>query len=113
MVTRVISNQRGKVDVVKVVGRIDSSTAPLLKQEFKKITDAGRFQIVVDMRELSYTSSAGLRACIAAMKLCRRFNRGDLRLADMPMKVKAAFDVAGLLELFKVFDNETDAVGSF
>jgi anti-sigma B factor antagonist len=58
-------------------------------------------------------SSAGLRALLSALKQVRRFNRGDLRLANMPTKVKKAFELAGLLEVFKVFGNSVDAVGSF
>ena len=65
------------------------------------------------MSETDFMSSAGLRALLSALKQVRRFNRGDVRLANLPDKIKKAFDLAGLLEVFKVFDNSVDAVGSF
>jgi anti-sigma B factor antagonist len=62
---------------------------------------------------VEFMSSAGLRVLLSALKQVRRFNRGDVRLASLSDKVKKAFDLAGLLEVFKVYDNSVDAVGSY
>jgi anti-sigma B factor antagonist len=113
MAAKVNTKEYKHVDLVEVSGRIDSSTAPLLEQALKKIMKEGRFHIVVDLAETEFMSSAGLRALIAALKETRRFNRGDVRLANMPPKINKAFELAGFLELFKVYDNTVDAVGSF
>jgi anti-sigma B factor antagonist len=113
MAAKVNTKEYKHVDLVEVSGRIDSSTAPLLEQALSKIMKDGRFHIVVDLTETEFMSSAGLRALIAALKETRRFNRGDVRLANMPPKIHKAFELAGFLELFKVYDNTVDAVGSF
>lgn len=113
MATKIITKQYKRVDLVEIDGRIDSSTAPQLEQALANIIKEGRFRIVVDMSETDFMSSAGLRALLSALKQVRRFNRGDVRLANMPDRIKKAFDLAGLLEVFKVFDNSVDAVGSF
>jgi anti-sigma B factor antagonist len=113
MATKIITKQYKRVDLVEIDGRIDSSTAPQLEQALSNIIKEGRYRIVVDMSETDFMSSAGLRALLSALKQVRRFNRGDVRLANLPDKIKKAFDLAGLLEVFKVFDNSVDAVGSF
>jgi anti-anti-sigma factor len=113
MAVKISTKQYKRVDLVEVHGRIDSSTAPQLDQTLQKIIDDGRYRIVVDLAETDFMSSAGLRAMISALKQVRRFNRGDLRISSMPGKVKKAFELAGLMELFKEFDNSVDAVGSF
>ena len=113
MATKIITKQYKRVDLVEINGRIDSSTAPQLEQALQKIIREGRYRIVVDMSETDFMSSAGLRALLSALKQVRRFNRGDVRLASLPDKIKKAFDLAGLLEVFKVYDNSVDAVGSF
>lgn len=113
MATTITSKQYKRVDLVEIDGRIDSSTAPQLDQALLKIIQDGRYRIVVDMSETDFMSSAGLRALLSALKQVRRFNRGDVRLANMPDKIKKAFDLAGLLEVFKVYDSSVDAVGSF
>ncbi len=102
-----------RVDLIEVSGRVDSANAARLEEAFKNITDDGRFRIVVDMQGLEYISSRGLRALIATLKECRRWNRGDLRLCSMPTRVQEVFNLAGLTPLFKTFDNAVDAVGSF
>jgi len=102
-----------RCDVVRVKGRVDSATAPELKTAFESIIDAGRFKIVLNLSEVTFMSSAGLRQLLDALKTCKRWNRGNLVLADVPVNIKEVLDLAGLTELFLIYDDETDAVGSF
>ncbi len=113
MAVQIHSKQYKRVDLVEVVGRIDSSTARQLEQALQKIIKQGRYRIVVNLSETEYISSAGLRSLLSALKQVRRFNRGDLRLAGMPDKIKKVFGLVGLLELFQSFDECVDAVASF
>lgn len=99
-------------DLVKPVGRIDSATAPKLAEALEAITNDGRYKIVLDLGEVDFMSSAGLRALISAQKECRRYNRGEVVLALVPKRVYDALDLAGFLPLFKFFDNVLDAVGA-
>ena len=109
----IVTKQLKRVDVVEVQGRVDSNTASQLEDAFKAITGAGRFRIVVDMQKLEYISSRGLRALISTRQETRRWNRGDLRLCNMPARVKEVFELAGLTPLFKTYDDPVEAVGSF
>jgi anti-sigma B factor antagonist len=113
MTLKVNLKEYKRVDLIEVAGRVDSSTAPQLEQVLKKSIKDGHYRLVVDLSETEFMSSAGLRALLSALKEVRRFNRGDVRLANLPDKIKKAFDLAGFLELFKVYDNSTDAVGDF
>lgn len=105
--------QHKRVDYVEISGRIDSNNAGRLEETFNDITEAKRFRIVVDMQNLEYISSRGLRALIATLKETRRWNRGDLRLCSVPPRIQEVLDLAGLTPLFRIFDNSVDAVGSF
>jgi len=107
------STQYRRVDLVEIGGRIDSSNAARLEETFNEITEAKRFRIVVDMHDLEYISSRGLRALIATLKETRRWNRGDLRLCRVAPRVQDVLDLAGLTPLFKIYDSTVDAVGSF
>ena len=100
-------------DVVKATGRIDSQTAPQLAAAFEAITDAGRFRLVFDMGEVGFISSAGLRVMIDTQKTCKRWNRGEIVLVDVPPEIHSAMDLVGFLPLFKIFDDVTEAVGAF
>jgi anti-sigma B factor antagonist len=100
-------------DLLKVNGRVDSSTAPDFAKALDKICDDGRFKIVVDMSELEYMSSAGFRALLATQRNCKRYNRGELVLVAVPERIREALELAGFTELFKTFEDPLDAVGSF
>jgi anti-sigma B factor antagonist len=109
----IVSKQLKRVDLVQVSGRIDSNVAAQLEDAFKAITTAGRYRIVVDMQGLEYISSRGLRALITTLKETRRWNRGELRLCNVPPRIQGVLDLAGFTPLFRTFDNAVDAVGSF
>jgi len=109
----ITTTQYKHCDLVKVVGRIDSATAPQLGDALHAITDEGRFKIVLDLTDVTYVSSAGLRVMIDTQKTCRQLNRGELVLACVPQRIYETFDLAGFLPLFKFFDDVTAAVGSF
>ena len=100
-------------DVVKVTGRIDSSTSPKLAEALAQLHDAGHYKIVMDFTDVEFISSAGLRVLISTLKTCRRYNRGDLHLAGLPENIYSVFDLAGFNSIFKICDDVVTAVGSF
>jgi anti-sigma B factor antagonist len=100
-------------DLIAVKGRVDSSTAPKLTEALETIANESRFKIVVDMAGLEYMSSAGFRALIAAQRNCKRFNRGEVVLVNVPENIHSALELAGFTTLFKIFKDVTAAVGSF
>lgn len=106
------TTQYKQCDLVKVKGRVDSLTAPQLAEALKIITDAGRFKIVLDLSEVSYVSSAGLRVMIDVQKTCRHLNRGEMALCGVPQRIYETLDLAGFVPLFKFFEDATSAVGN-
>jgi anti-sigma B factor antagonist len=100
-------------DMVKVNGRVDSSTAPILSEALGKITDAGRYKIAIDFAGVQFLSSAGLRVLIATQKICKRYNRGEVVLAAVPANIQSVFELAGLTAIFKIFPDVPTAVGEF
>lgn len=101
-----------RVDLVKVVGRVDSSTAPQLGEALNTQFDAGTNNLVLDLSEVEYMSSAGLREMVAALKRAKQ-GGGDLRLCTPSERVVEVLDLAGLDSIFQVFDDQVAAVGSF
>ena len=109
-----ITNQEFKhCDLLKVKGRVDSATAPEFTRALEKISNDGRFKIALDMSELEYMSSAGFRALLATQRNCKRYNRGELVLVQVPDRIREALELAGFTELFKTFDDPLEAVGNF
>jgi anti-sigma B factor antagonist len=99
--------------LVQVNGKLDSSTAPMLSEKLKKLTEDGNYRIVLDMSKLEFMSSAGLWVLVNTQKACKRFNRGELVFAEVPTKIYSALDLAGFIHYYKLFKTTTEAVGSF
>ena len=106
------TKQLRRCDVVVAIGRIDSATVKGLHEALASIKENGRYNIVLDMKDVSYISSAGLGELIDTQTICKRHG-GEVILADVPPRVTEVLDLAGLAPLFKVFANQTEAVGNF
>lgn len=100
-------------DVITVKGRVDSATAPKLSQALEAVMQQDRYKIVLDLEGVEYMSSAGFRALLAGQRACKRYNRGEIVLARVPVRVKEALELAGFTGLFRTFDDLTAAVGNF
>jgi len=100
-------------DLLKIKGRIDSATAPQLEKTIQALTNHSRFRIILDLKELEFMSSAGLRVLMITQKACRRYNRGELVLVEVPDVIKSALELSGFTQLFKFFDDPLSAVGNF
>ena len=75
-----------RVAVMSVTGRVDSATAPELESQLRALVDGGKTHIVLDLKNVEYMSSAGLRAMVSTLKAVKRVN-GDLRLANPSARV--------------------------
>ena len=100
-------------EVVTVEGRIDSYTAPQLSEALNQITSQNIYKIVLDMNDVTYVSSAGLRVLIDIQKKCKRDNQGEVMLVNIPQRVYETLELAGFVPLFKFFNNVTTALAEF
>ena len=99
-------------DMVSIEGRVDSSTAPQLNNALDAVIGKGVYKIVVDMSHLEYMSSAGFRALLGVQRSCKRYNRGEVVLASVPERIREALELAGFTELFRMYGDPLEAVGS-
>lgn len=101
-----------RVDVITANGRVDSSNAHLLDNALKASIEEGNTNIILDLSDVAYLSSAGLRAMVSALRECKK-RSGDVAIATPSDRVVEVLDLAGLAPLFTTYDDLTTAVGSF
>lgn len=99
-------------DLVSINGRIDSYTAPILSEKLIEITCQNRFNIILDLSEVSFVSSAGLRVFIDIQKICKK-NEGEVVLVNVPQRVNETLELAGFAPLFKFYNNVDSAIKAF
>lgn len=103
-----------RCELVTVSGRIDSSTAPDLEKALLGLIQAGQKNIVVNLRDTEFISSAGLKALLSAlMKVRKGIPGGDVVISEIPPALRESFDLVGFDRLFKFYDHDIRAVGSF
>jgi anti-sigma B factor antagonist len=104
--------ESGTVSVLELKGYLDAHTAPKLEEAFQSLLQSRRFHIVVNCRELSYISSAGLGVFMAFIEDVRK-HEGDIKLSNLSPKVYNVFDLLGFPLLYEILPEETEAVGRF
>lgn len=102
-----------RCSLVKASGRVDGLTAPQLEESLNTAIDRGIFKLVFDMEDVDFMSSAGWWVLIEAQKKCKRYNRGEVVLANVKDRIRSSLDLVGMGSYFHVFDDVTSAVGHF
>lgn len=109
---KILEQKIGNVNIISLSGRLDAYSANDLERKLDSLIDADQVQLVVNLGQLEYMSSSGLRVLLAALKKVRK-QQGDIKLACLKPYIKEVFDIAGFTQLFTIFDAEEAAVSSF
>ena len=109
---KIAQRERDTVNVIELKGYLDAHTAPRLEEAFQTLVNGNRFNIVVNCRELSYISSAGLGVFMAFIEDVRKHD-GDIKLSNMSPKVFNVFDLLGFPLLYEIVPDESEAVKRF
>jgi anti-anti-sigma factor len=103
--------EHGEVRVLALSGRLDTETSADLELALQDLQAAGASHFVIDLAEIGYVSSAGLRVLLALAKQLDG-GRGSLKLCALNDAVKQVFDVAGFSRMFAIFPNRDAALGA-
>ena len=100
------------ITIVGIRGNVDGLTADELMRAFSERVSEGSVRLVADCTSLDYTSSAGLRSLLSAVKLARQHG-GDLRLAAIQAQVLRVLDLSGFTSILKTYPDVQSAIGSY
>ena len=89
----------GAVVTLKIVGRLDTSTAPALEAAIDGCT-ADTKELILDCSALEYVSSAGLRVILKAQKLMNA--KGSMKLTNVNETVMEVFDITGFADILTI-----------
>lgn len=85
--------------VLKVEGRLDTTTAPELEEVIKANID-GIKELTLDFNGLEYISSAGLRVLLSAQKIMNK--QGSMKVTGANETVMEVFDVTGFADILTI-----------
>ena len=98
--------------ILTLNGVMDAHTSPNIKAKLEAGIASGKTKIIVEMKDVTYLSSAGAGALLAGLTACRK-KTGGLRLCSFQPAVKDAFEVMGFSKAFKVFADLEVALEGF
>ena len=101
----------GNVTVVTVSGRVDSVTAAKLDAELTKIVLENQ-KIVLDLKDVVYMSSAGVRAIVRALQTAKK-SAGGVKLANIREQLVQVLKTVGMMEMLQSYSSVDEAVTSF
>jgi stage II sporulation protein AA (anti-sigma F factor antagonist) len=101
--------EKGAALLIKLEGHMGHASVGELARLFDEWLAKARQNYVLDMSQLSYISSAGLRCLMEAGKKIAGMN-GKLFLCAIQPEVKQVFDVSGFTSLFVICDNAQGAL---
>jgi anti-sigma B factor antagonist len=104
--------ETNNINVLDLKGYLDAHTAPDLESMFQKLLEGKKYNIVVNCKDLTYISSAGLGVFMAFIEDVRK-NKGDIKLTSMTPKVFNVFDLLGFPLLYDIMKDEEDAIKKF
>jgi anti-sigma B factor antagonist len=106
------ATQVGDTLLISIVGSLDALTAHEADNFLQAQTSTARSQVVLDLRQVDFMSSSGIRTILGALKRSRR-DGGDLRVAAMQPGVHRTLEISGLLRVLKTYPSVEEAVQSF
>jgi anti-anti-sigma factor len=96
--------------VYRISGELNASTGPNLESALA--IKEGSSRVILDMRRVTYVSSAGLRVIIQAAKQAKN-SFGGVAIFGLQPLVMEVFDACGLGTIIPIASDETEARSRF
>jgi len=108
----ITEREQNGITVFALEGRVDSEGAVDMDLALQAATSEGKYKIILDMSQVRYINSAGLRT-LADILTQTKENQGDLKLVDLHPKVQRVLQIIGFDEFFSIYATVEDALAAF
>nr|MBP9009321.1 STAS domain-containing protein [Methanospirillum sp.] len=102
----------GEMWIFHPIGSIDTTTSSDLEGTLIEGINQGMRWIILDLTDVRYISSAGIRVFIAAAKTLKE-KKGELLFSTPNKNVSDILRLSGLFKIFKVYPDNAAAIRSF
>ncbi len=106
----IITDKRGSFLILKPVGRLDNNTAPTFQHKAEQVMALGEIRLIIDLVELEYISSAGIRSLIATAMQLRTIEGSSISFARPTAMVMDVLRVTGFEQMFSMYSTLDEAL---
>ena len=100
------------VDVLKLEGRLDASSAKDIKEKVDSLTKENRVNLVIDMGAVDFIDSSGLGSLVSSLRSVNKLG-GDIKISALQDQVRAIFELTRLHRIFGIYAESGAAAKSF
>jgi anti-anti-sigma factor len=105
------TERAGDIEIAKLAGRLDSSSAASAEESFATLLAGGAPRLAIDLSGLEYVSSAGLRVLLVVGRKIQQAG-GKLALFGLVPNVRAVFQISGFDKIFTLAADRAAALAA-
>jgi anti-sigma B factor antagonist len=94
----------GEIWLIGVSGRLDQNQSLELEITMQELVDEGYFNLLIDLSEVNYINSGGLR-CLVTLWRQTRQHGGNLALCGLNSRLTEVFSIVGFDKVFDIYDD--------
>lgn len=110
---KLIVNEHHHCDLIEIVGRIDSYSAPQIETVLDDLISDDHYNIIVDLQNVNFISSSGMLTFVKIQRKFKQQNKGEVIFIRVPELIYRSFEIAGFNTIFKFFDAFETAQANF
>lgn len=96
---KIIETRAADKLTIAIEGRLDTMTAPELENALTSLLKDVK-ELVIDMTNLEYVSSAGLRVILKAQKVM--FAQGSMKIVGANESILEVFEITGFTDILNI-----------
>ena len=104
--------QRPGAVVIKTAGRVDGSNASQFQGALENVLDGNDGGMILDLEDLSYISSAGLRVILLVAKQLQG-KSAKFGVCSLPDSISEVFQISGFDKIIPTYAAQADALSAF
>jgi anti-sigma B factor antagonist len=105
----ITENRMAGVLILGLSGKLDATTAKTFEDKILAEIEAGDRRLMLDLSQLDYVSSAGLRVFLVAAKRLRSRD-GKIALCSLRDHVQQVFDLSGFSSILSIYASREEGI---
>jgi anti-sigma B factor antagonist len=108
-IMEIITKKEKEAVIVAVKGRLDAVTSLEFDKSMSALISAGNNIFIINLSQLDFISSSGLRSILKAAKQLKA-SGGKILFASLQDPVNDVFKISGFSTIFAIYETEEEAL---
>lgn len=109
---KITQNRMDQVMTLKLEGRLDVNSSPVFQEQFMKLVEESNDKVLLDLSELEFIASSGLRTMILGGKRALELRKGKIALCAVRPEVMEVIEMLGFAGYFEIFPTHEEAIAA-